>query len=173
MTLASEYGLTLRELKKISKILILANASLIENEIAKIANSNERKRIWVLIDGKRLANKIANDVGVNPGTVSRFLDVASAADLVEYTKGEPPRKLLDYSPPSWIDLVMGRIGEEESKEGDSNKNEAIEKQLPDSQTHLSKILNQGENKNQEEKSTVSPSSTKNGSSRPASEASHA
>jgi len=173
MTFASEYGLTLRELKKISKILILANASLIENELAKIANSNERKRIWVLIDGKRLANEIANDVGVNRSTVSRFLDVASAADLVEYTKGEPPRKVLDYTPPSWIDLVMGKSGEEKSKEGDSNKNEAIEKQLPPSQTDLSKILNRGENKNQEEKSPVYPSSTKNVSSEPKTEGSHA
>lgn len=173
MTLASEYGLTLRELKKISKILILANASVIENELAKIANSDVRKKIWVVIDGKRLANEIANDVGVNPSTVSRFLDGASAADLVEYAKGEPPRKVLDYIPPSWIDLVMGKSGEETSKEGDSDKNEAIEKQLPPSQTDLSKILNQEENKNQEEKSTVSPSSTKNVPSEPTTEGSHA
>ena len=173
MTLASEYGLTLRELKKISRILTLANASVIEDELAKIANSDVRKRIWVLIDGKRLASEIANDIGVNPSTVSRFLDGASAADLVEYTKGEPPRRVLDYVPPSWIDLVMGKGSEETSKGGDSNKNEAIEKQLPPSQTDLSKILKQGENKNQEEKSTVSPSSIKDVPSESKTEGSHA
>lgn len=121
MTLASEYGLTLRELKKISKILILANASVIEDELEKIANSDVRKKIWVLIDGKRLANEIASNLGVNPSTLSRFLDAASAADLVEYTKGEPPCRLLDYVPPSWIDLVIGKNTEDTTEEVASDK----------------------------------------------------
>lgn len=139
LTLASEYGLTLRELKKISKILILANASMIENELAKIANSDTRKKIWVLIDGKRLANEIANDVGVNPSTVSRFLDSASAADLVEYTKGEPPRKILDYVPPSWIELVVGEEGQKESKETDVSEGQASENERKPKQATLSEL----------------------------------
>ena len=39
--------LALRELKKISKILLLANATIIETELSKIAMTNDRKRIWV------------------------------------------------------------------------------------------------------------------------------
>jgi hypothetical protein len=37
--------------------------------------------------------------------VSNFLGACKTAGLVEYTKGEPPKRTLDYVPPSWIDLV--------------------------------------------------------------------
>jgi hypothetical protein len=97
---------TLRELKKISKILLLANAKVIETELSKIAGSDVRKKMWVLIDGKRAAKDIAKDACVTQMAVSYFLTSASAAEFVEYNKGEPPRRILDYIPPSWIDLVV-------------------------------------------------------------------
>lgn len=96
---------TLKELKKISKILILSNASVIENEIAKIASTNDRKRIWVLIDGTKMPSDIAKEAITTTMTVSNFLNAGKIADLVEYTKGLPPQRILDYVPPSWIDLT--------------------------------------------------------------------
>lgn len=43
---------TLKELKKISKILTMAHGEQLEKELAKIATTDDRKRIWVLINGE-------------------------------------------------------------------------------------------------------------------------
>jgi hypothetical protein len=96
---------TLRELKKISKILILANANIIEKELSKLANSDTRKKMWVLIDGKRMPADIAKEAGVTAMAVSYFLNAGVATELVEYRRGEPPWRALDYVPPEWIELV--------------------------------------------------------------------
>ena len=127
-----EDNATLRELKKISKILILANASIIEKELSKIANSDARKRIWVLIDGKRMPKDLAKEAGVTQMAVSYFLNAAASAEFIEYTKREPPCKILDYVPPSWIDLVMEKRGEAEQealKEVEDMKDKTNEKEL--------------------------------------------
>jgi len=96
---------TLRELKKISKVLILANAGAVEKELSKIASTNDRKKMWLLMDGKRMPADIAKEASVTAMAVSYFLSAAVAAELVEYKRGEPPRRILDYVPPSWIELV--------------------------------------------------------------------
>lgn len=106
---------TLRELKKVSRILTLANASVIEEELSKIATSDARKKMWVLIDGKRMANDIANEIGVTPMAVSYFLTAGVAAELIEYIPREPPRRILDYVPASWIELVKLPVVVEEGK----------------------------------------------------------
>lgn len=96
---------SLRELRKISRILILANAASVEKELSKIATTNERKKIWVLMDGKKMPKDLAKETGVTIMTVSNFLAAGVAAELVEYNRGEPPRRILDYVPPNWIELV--------------------------------------------------------------------
>lgn len=106
-------NITLWELKKISKVLILSNASIIEKEIAKIANTDERKKVWVLLNGKRMAKEIADEVGITVRAVRYFLVAAATAELIEYTEREPPRRILDYVPPSWIELVKPPEIEEE------------------------------------------------------------
>jgi hypothetical protein len=151
MNLSSEDELSLRELKKISKILTLANAPILEKELSKIANSDTRKKMWVLIDGKRMPKDITKEVGVSLMAVSRFLDGASVAGLVEYTQREPPRKTLDYTPPSWINLVMGESSEEAPKEIGDAKGKAGENELKSqtTQTELSAILKKGEGKDEQ------------------------
>ena len=96
---------TLKELKKISKILLLANAAVIEAELSKIATTNDRKRIWVVMDGSKMPVDIAKVANVTVMTVSNFLNVGKAAELIDYKKGEPPQRIIDYVPPSWIELV--------------------------------------------------------------------
>jgi hypothetical protein len=104
----------LRELKKISKTLILVNAGAVERELSKIATTNERKKLWVLMDGKRMPADIAKEAGVTAMTVSYFLNAGIVAELVEYKRGEPPRRILGYVPPNWIELVkMPAVGETE------------------------------------------------------------
>lgn len=128
----NEDDATLRELRKISKILTLANASVIEKELSKIANSDARKKMWVSIDGIRMPKNIAEEVGVTQMAVSYFLNAASAAEFIEYAQRKPPRKILDYVPPSWIDLVMkerGGVEQETSKEVGDVTDETNEKGL--------------------------------------------
>lgn len=112
MTLANQDSPMLNELKKISKILLLANSTQLDIELGKVADNEARKKMWVLIDGKRMPKDIANEVGVSLATVSRFLDKASAADLVSYAAKKPPIKTLDYVPPSWLNLVFAETKEE-------------------------------------------------------------
>lgn len=106
MTLANQDNPVLNELKKISKILLLAHSAQLDAALGKIADNGARKKMWVLIDGKRMPKDIAKEVGVSLMTVSRFLDSVSAADLVFYVAKSPPHKLLDYVPPAWLNLVF-------------------------------------------------------------------
>lgn len=112
----NDKGGILRELRKISKILTLANATIIEEELAKIANSDARKKMWVLIDGKRMPKDLAEETGVTNMAVSKFLKAATKAECIEYIQREPPRRIWDYVPPSWIELL-----ELEETEGSGNR----------------------------------------------------
>jgi hypothetical protein len=105
----------LRELRQISKILLLANSVTIEKELSKIATTNDRKKLWILMDGNRMPGDIARDAGVTAMTVSYFLNAGVAAELIEYKRGEPPKRVLDYIPPGWIELMKIPVsGEPES-----------------------------------------------------------
>lgn len=118
----------LRELRKMSKILILTNAAAVEKELSKIASTNDRKKMWVLMDGKRMPTDIAKEAGVTPMAVSYFLNAGVATELVEYKRGEPPRRILDYVPPAWIELVKLPVSEEAEETAQVKLDTAIEGQ---------------------------------------------
>lgn len=99
----SENDAIISELKAIKKILLLINASRVEEEISKIANTDTRKKMWILIDGKTMPTEIAENVEVTPMAVSYFLNAASTAGLIIYNPREPPVRLIDYVPPSWLE----------------------------------------------------------------------
>ena len=105
----------LTELKKISKILAMVNAETIENELAKYATTDERKKIWVLIDGKRMSKDIATSSGVTRRAVDLFLKSLEIAELVESAWGKPPKRILDFVPAPWLDLIEP----EEVKQGET------------------------------------------------------
>jgi hypothetical protein len=125
MTLPNQDSAILSELKKIFKILLLANSEQLDRELGKVADNEPRKKIWVLIDGKRMPKDISAQVGVSLMTVSRFLDSASAADLVSYAAKYPPVKKLDYVPSSWLNLVFGKT-DEETEQKTAQNNEKVE-----------------------------------------------
>jgi|GEM_PF-1627655 hypothetical protein len=103
----SDSDATLRELKVISKILLLSNSQAVKKEIEKICGSDARKKMWVLTDGVRMPAAIATDAKVTTMAVSTFLNAGEAAGLIKYKRGEPPRRILDYVPPEWIELLQG------------------------------------------------------------------
>ena len=106
----------LDELKKISKIITLAFGDVIEKELEKVCTTNERKKMWVLIDNNRMSKDIAKEVGVTIRAVDKFLKIAQNAGLIENPKGKPPKKIVEYTPPKWIELLI-KPGEENEKNG--------------------------------------------------------
>ena len=105
----------LEELRKISKILTLVNAETIEKELSKYATTNDRKRVWVLIDGKRMSKDIAQSIGISIRAVDIFLKVLENAELIENPRGKPPKRLLGYVPPPWLELVKVEVPKEEEQ----------------------------------------------------------
>jgi len=110
----------LRELQKITRILTLANAEIIEKELAKYATTDERKMIWVLIDGVRMSKDMVPLIASikTVRAINIFLSQLDKAQLIENPWGKPPRKLIDYVPPSWIELIK-----EEEEKGEQSKGE--------------------------------------------------
>jgi len=104
----------LEELKRISKILTLAHGESLEKELSKIATTDERKKMWVFIDGVKLSKDIAKDVGVTVRSVNGFLSVCEKAGLIENPWGKPPKRKIDYVPAKWVELI--KLPEEEEKE---------------------------------------------------------
>lgn len=112
----------LKELKKISKIMTLANGNALETEIAKYATTTDRKKIWILVDGNRHADEIVKVSGVSQAPVYKFLKILEDANLIERPRGQPPRKWLDYAPAEWIDLIQ-----EDSQQSDREQKTDSEK----------------------------------------------
>jgi|Deesub1362A_J573_1020465.scaffolds.fasta_scaffold00078_12 predicted transcriptional regulator len=100
----SKNELILDEIRKISKMLSLVFGETLEKELSKFCNTDNRKKIWVLIDGKRMTKDIANELGVTARAVDKFLKQMANAGLVENPWGKPPRKIIEYVPPSWLEL---------------------------------------------------------------------
>jgi hypothetical protein len=96
----------LLELRKISKILTLVNASALEKELEKYANTPERKKIWVLINNERSPDDIIARSGVKQAAVYKFLKILSDVDLIETPHGKPPKRKLDFVPASWAVLLQ-------------------------------------------------------------------
>src|SRR5690348_5369421 len=91
----------LKELRKLSKILILSNGGNLESQIEKYATTPERKKIWVLLDGKRQANDIAQVIGITKRGVDMFLKILEDASLIERPFNKPPIRIADYVPAGW------------------------------------------------------------------------
>lgn len=113
----------LRELKRISKILLLSNGEALERDLSKILTTKERRKMWMLTDGKRMPKEIASLAGVTQMAVSNFLATTVSAGLMEYVRGKPPTRLLDYVPADWIDLTKVPI-----ESSTDNDHEGVEEQ---------------------------------------------
>jgi hypothetical protein len=108
------------ELRKISKILTLANATVLERELEKYATTPERKKVWVLINGERLPDDLITGSGMKRRAVYSFLKILSDADLVETPYGKPPKKKLEFVPAAWLDLLEEKEEPKQKKEGEQN-----------------------------------------------------
>jgi hypothetical protein len=108
----------LDELRKVSKILTLVNAKALEIELSKYATTDERKKAWILIDGNSLPEEIGEKAGIKLRAIQEFLKILVDATLIENFRGKPPKRLLDYVPASWLELIKS-----EEKKPKEEKNE--------------------------------------------------
>ena len=117
----------LKEQKKISKLLTISNGASIEKELEKYATTDERKIIWVMIDGKTQTETIAKSIKKTSRTVYAFLKILKHADLIkEKQQGIPSTRSFDYIPAAWITLFQNtvNISNEENKQfGEEQKDE--------------------------------------------------
>ena len=97
--------LILKELRKIYKLFTVIHGDAIERELGKIANTEKRKVMWVLVDGHRMSKDIARIVKVTEDAVNKFLRELVRAGFVENPRRKPPKRIIDYVPPSWVELV--------------------------------------------------------------------
>lgn len=96
----------LKELRKISKIITVSNGPAIEKELSKYVTSEDRKKTWVLIDGNRQADDIVKASGLTQAPVYKFLKILEDSGLIERQRGKSPKRLLDYVPAEWVELVQ-------------------------------------------------------------------
>jgi hypothetical protein len=108
----------LDELRRVSKILTLVNAKALEIELSKYATTDERKKAWILIDGNSLPEEIGEKAGIKLRAIQEFLKILVDATLIENFRGKPPKRLLDYVPASWLELIKS-----EEKKPKEEKNE--------------------------------------------------
>lgn len=95
----------INELKNISKVLILSNSDKIPAELEKSATIDERKIVWILINGKNDNKGIAERVGIRERSVRRTIKLFEEVELVDNPRGKPARRLLNYVLPDWIELL--------------------------------------------------------------------
>lgn len=118
----------LKELRKISRVITISNGPTLETELAKYANTNERKIIWTLVDGRQKAEDIAKQIGKTKRAVDLFLELLEKAELIEERKyGVPPVRILDYVPSEWIQLIPKKTEESQldntDKQTENEQNE--------------------------------------------------
>ncbi len=107
----------LKELQKITRILTLANADSLSQALSEYASTDERKMIWVLIDGVQMPKDMAKKIGkITVRAVTSFLKELETARLIENPKRKPPTRLIDIVPSEWIDLLKTKTTPKVKKE---------------------------------------------------------
>ena len=104
----------LEELQRITRILTFAHSDSLERVISKYASTDKRKMIWVLIDGINMPQDMIDKIGkikIKQRTVYDFLEVLEQAKLIENPKRKPPKRLVDFIPASWIELLKDKSTE--------------------------------------------------------------
>lgn len=113
--------------------MTLSNGEKLEIEIGKYATTAERKKVWVLLDGKNQSDDIAKVIGKTKRAVDIFLKILEDANLVERPYNKPPTRILDYVPATWVEMVQteakttqNEVSEETPPQGTSQKESGVE-----------------------------------------------
>jgi len=92
------------ELTKLARIIAVPIAM---KQLEDLANTDERKVIWVLCSGKLTREQISKKSGIHLNTVKSFVGMAMTYGLLEEEKGKGghPKRVIDYVPSDWKKLT--------------------------------------------------------------------
>jgi hypothetical protein len=103
------------ELTKLTRIVAVPIAI---EQLEDLANSDERKAIWVLCSGRLTRDQISKKSGVSLKTVTTFVDLAMTYGLLEEEKGKGghPRRVIDHIPSNWKSIGKRKKPPKEQKQ---------------------------------------------------------
>ena len=97
------------ELFEIKQLLLLNSRENIKKELDEIATTDERKVIWGMLDGLTSTTEIAEQVGVTPRSVQRFISQLEEKELVITERRGYPKRRMDYIPSNWQLSDVNRV----------------------------------------------------------------
>lgn len=97
-------SIIIEELKNIRELLEILVRGEINKILEEIATTNERKKIWYLIDGNRSTADIANIINMSQRAVQIFLQKLNQENLIEFEKRGYPIKKYNIVPNEWREL---------------------------------------------------------------------
>ena len=92
-----------KEISIIKGILLLSNFELIEKNLEIIFTTNDRKLMWILLDGKKTQDEIAKEVGKTQAAVSYFISLGKELGLINDNEGQAKRAI-EVIPKEWLVL---------------------------------------------------------------------
>ena len=98
------------ELVEIKQLLILNSREALKRELNEIASTDERKRIWGLLDGLTPTIEIAKKVGMSARAVQIFVSQLEEKELMITEKRGYPKRRMDYIPSDWQLREVSRVG---------------------------------------------------------------
>lgn len=72
-----------KEISIIKGIFIVSNYNSISNNLEKVFTTNERKLMWIYLDGKKTQGQIAKLVGKTQAAVSHFVTLGKEFSLID------------------------------------------------------------------------------------------
>ena len=93
----------LSELSIIKASLMVSNYDIIEQNLDKIITTDDRKLMWIHLDGKKTQDEIAKLVGKTQAAVSYFISWGKNFGLIDDNNSQA-RRTIDIIPKSWHEL---------------------------------------------------------------------
>jgi len=89
------------ELLTVRRLLEFLVRDSVGRELEKTVKTQERRRIWGLMDGLRSTEELARETGVSQRAVQLFVKDLLRVDLVTMDRRGYPKRKFDYVPATW------------------------------------------------------------------------
>lgn len=91
----------LEELIGIRRVLEFLAEDKLRTYLDGIISTDQRQKMWSLLDGNYSTTEIANKSGITPRAVQLFIKELQQLDLILMVKRGYPKRKLDYVPLEW------------------------------------------------------------------------
>ena len=92
-----------KEISEIKCILLLSNHDLIEKNLEKLISTNDRKLMWIYLDGEKTQEEIAKLVGITQASVSYFISYGKELGIIDDSEGLAKRTV-NIIPRKWLEI---------------------------------------------------------------------